>query len=99
MHPRSFPAGLGSGVTVPLAAEAQQAQRMSRIGVLAQNSPAWDAFRQGLRDLGYVEGRTITIEYRWAEGNDERFPPLAAELVRAGVSAIVTWGTPATLAA
>src|SRR5262249_6930693 len=57
-----------------------------------------EAFRQGLRDLGYVEGKTIAIEYRWAEGRYERLPELAAELVRDKVDLIVTHATPGTLA-
>ena len=99
MNRRTFLSGIAGLLSMPLAAEGQPAQRMPRIGVLAQNSPLWEAFRQGLRDLGYVEGRTITIEYRWGEGNDEQFPRFAADLVSLGVNAIVTWGTPATLAA
>ena len=58
-----------------------------------------DALRQGLRDLGYVEGNNIVIEYRWAEGKYDRLPELAAELVRLDVSVIVTHGTPGSLAA
>ncbi len=84
----------------PLVAEAQRVAAVPRIGVLGTyNSPFWEAFRQGLRDLGYVDGRTIAIEYRWTEGSDERFPDFAAELVRLKVDVIVTWGTPAPLAA
>src|SRR4029079_6770791 len=56
------------------------------------------AFREGLRELGYVEGRDIVIEYRWAEGDYERFPALVAELIAAGVDVIVTAGTPAAFA-
>jgi putative ABC transport system substrate-binding protein len=93
-----------TGVTLlvlgaPLTAETQPAAKIPRVGILAQNSPLWEDFRQGLRDLGYVEGRTIAIEYRWAEGSDERFPRLAADLARLGADIIVTWGTPSTLAA
>ena len=58
-----------------------------------------DVLRQGLRDLGYVEGKNIVIEYRWAEGKYDRLPELAAELVRLDVSIIVTHGTPGSLAA
>ena len=69
----------------PLAAEAQQAGQAARIGYLAANltvSPHMnEAFRQGLRDLGYVDGRSVVIEYRDAEGNYDRLPALAAELV------------------
>jgi putative ABC transport system substrate-binding protein len=89
----------GSLLTAPLAAEAQQPGRTPRIGVLANRSPLWDAFRDGLRELGYVEGQTVALEYRWAEGNDQRLPGMAAELVKLKVDVIMTWGTPAALAA
>jgi len=82
-------------------AEAQPA-KVSRIGYLgattAGSAPA-EAFRQGLRDLGYVEGKNIIIEYRYAEGVNERFANLAAELVSLKVDVILTGGTPATQAA
>ena len=85
---------------MPLAAEAQRTTRVPRIGILgSHDAPFWQSFREGLRELGYVEGRTITIEYRWAGEREDRFPELASELVRLGVDAIVTWGTPAALAA
>lgn len=77
---------------VPLAAEAQEAGKVARIGVLSAGSPPvplFESFRQGLRELGYVEGRNISIEYRWAEGRDERLPGLAADLVRLKVDVIV----------
>jgi ABC-type uncharacterized transport system substrate-binding protein len=85
-------------------AEAQQANKVPRIGFLSAGSastysPRNEAFRQGLRDLGYVEGKNITVEYRFAEGKLERLPELAAELVRLNVELIVTWGTPQLLAA
>jgi putative tryptophan/tyrosine transport system substrate-binding protein len=76
----------------PLAAAAQPAGRSPRIGILRPGSPPdplLDAFRQGLRELGYDEGRNISIEYRWAEGRDERLPELAADLVRLKVDVIV----------
>jgi putative ABC transport system substrate-binding protein len=78
-------------------AGAQQPTKISRIGFLSSLSPAavsarMDAFRQGLRELGYVEGKNIVIEYRWAEGKTERLPDLAAELVRLKVDVIVTGG-------
>jgi putative ABC transport system substrate-binding protein len=63
------------------------------------NSENYDALRQGLRELGYVEGQNLSIEYRSADGRLARFPELATELVRLGVDLIVTRGTPATLAA
>ncbi len=89
----------------PFAAEAQQAAKIARIGYLATNGAASphlrEAFLQGLRDLGYVEGRNLVIEYRDAEGKVERLPALAAELVALKVDVIVTEGgsTVAPLAA
>jgi putative ABC transport system substrate-binding protein len=83
-----------------LAAEAQQAGKVYRIGVLAVASwPPFESLRKGLQELGYAEGRNLIIEYRWSEGRRERFPDLAAELVRLNVDVIVTWGTPAANAA
>jgi putative ABC transport system substrate-binding protein len=84
-------------------AEAQQAKKIPRIGFLGNSTEALEAnligpFREGLRDLGYVEGKNIIIEWRWAEGKYERFPALLAELVAAKVEVIVTAGTPATQA-
>jgi putative tryptophan/tyrosine transport system substrate-binding protein len=76
----------------PLVAEGQPAGTDPRIGILRPGSPPdplLDAFRQGLRELGYEEGRNISIEYRWAEGRDERLPGLAADLVRLKVDVIV----------
>src|SRR5207253_4740524 len=78
-------------------ANAQQPAKVPRIGFLSSLSPAavsarMDAFRQGLRELGYVEGKNIVIESRWAEGKSERLPELAAELVRLKVDVIVTGG-------
>ncbi len=83
----------------PLATEAQPA-RTIRIGYLSPGStvthgPFFDAFRQGLRELGYVEGRDLAIESRWAEGKSDRLPSLAAELVGLQVDVIVAAGTPA----
>jgi len=87
-----------------LAAEAQQARKVRRIGILeaipaARNTANLDALRQGLRDLGYLEGRNLVIEYRSADGHADRFQDLAAELVRLQVDLIVTRGTPAARAA
>src|SRR6266566_4224582 len=102
---RTFMALVSGGLLVaPLAAEAQQAAKIARIGYLALNSGAnphlREAFRQGLRDLGYVEGRNVVIEYRDAEGKPERLPALAAELVALKVDVIVSGGgTPTALAA
>jgi len=85
-------------LATPLVAEAQQAGKIPRIGVLRQGSspdPLVEAFRQGLRELGYAEGRNVSIEYRWAEGRAERLPALAAELVRLKVDVIVASGVEA----
>ncbi len=88
----------------PLVAESQQAGRVYRIGYLSGSSPATlkhhvAGFRDGLRDLGWVEGQNILIEYRWAEGKAERLPDLAAELVRLKVDLIVAASTPGAQAA
>jgi putative tryptophan/tyrosine transport system substrate-binding protein len=85
-------------------AEAQQPKKLSRIGLLTNTfssriSASDEAFRQGLRDLGYLEGKNITIEYRYAEGKVDRFPALAADLVRSKVDIIVAGGDPAARAA
>ncbi len=95
---------VGGLLTAPLAAQAQPTGRVYRIGMLetismALNAADLDAFRQGLRELGYVEGQNVVIEYRSADGRQERFPDLATELVRLKVDLIVTTGTPAALAA
>jgi putative ABC transport system substrate-binding protein len=89
----------------PLAAEGQQAGKVWRVGVLSftnfpgEESRRIEAFRRGLRDLGYVEGRTLTIEYRYSDGKDELLRTLAAELVGLRVDVIATYGTKATQAA
>ena len=93
---------LGGAIATTRAAEGQQARSVYKIGYLSPNS-AGDgvegAFRQGLHDLGYVEGRDFVMEYRWAEGHAERLPEQGVDLVRARVDVIVTTGTPATYAA
>ena len=86
-----------------LAAQAQQTGNVYRIGFLGNSTAALEAnlvgpFREGLRDLGYIEGRNVLIEYRWAEGKYDRFPVLIGELLALKVAVIVTAGTPATLA-
>src|SRR5262245_54281878 len=85
-------------------AGAQQPKKVHLIGVLVGPSSSFfsariDAFRGGLRDLGYVEGKNIAIESRYAEGREDRFPDLASQLVRLGVDVMVTTGTLATHAA
>ncbi len=87
---------------LPLVADAQPAEKVPKVAFLSSNSAinaTVDAFRQGLRELGYVEGRNIQIEYRWAEGRFDRLPALATELVRLGVTVIVAANTPAASAA
>ena len=101
---RTFLAGTGVALlAAPFAAEAQQAAKIARIGYLSHNRAAnphtHEAFRQGLRDLGYVEGRNVVIEYRDAEGKFERLPALAAELVALKVDVIVAPPTAAALVA
>jgi putative ABC transport system substrate-binding protein len=91
----------------PLAADAQPAEKVHRIGRLGpgfpptptQPNPSVEAFRQGLRELGYIEGQNIVIEYRYAEGRDDRLADLAAELVRLKVEVVVAGGSPAIRAA
>jgi putative tryptophan/tyrosine transport system substrate-binding protein len=99
---RDFVILLGGGAAAawPLAARAQQARKIPRIGVLWPNPPAtFDFMRQGLKDFGYVEGQNISFEFRWAEGKLDQLPELAAELVRLQVDVIVTLAPQATLAA
>jgi putative ABC transport system substrate-binding protein len=99
---RTFLAGTGAVLlAAPLAADAQQAGTVARIGVLYPGGPAplaprMKAFRQGLRDHGYVEGPTIAIDVRYADGRTERLPQLAAELVLRNASVIATSGDRAT---
>ncbi len=107
MMRREFITLLGAaGAAWPLAARAQQGERVRRVGVLlvgAGNDPAWqvyaDALRQGLTETGYVEGRNLAIEYRWAEGQYDRLPTLAADLVRQRVAVIVAGANPSAVAA
>jgi putative ABC transport system substrate-binding protein len=105
MRRREFIALVGGAVGAwSLAAQAQQSGKVFRIGCLGTSLPSLekpflDAFLRRLRDLGYVEGDSVVIDYRWAEGQDDRLPELAAELVRIKPDVIVTTGTPGTLAA
>jgi len=83
-------------VSAPLAAEAQQAGKIPRIGALvvaARGFRPVEGFRQGLAELGYVEGRTVVVDYRYAEGRAERYDQLAADVVRLAPDVIVVWGT------
>ena len=105
MNRRAFLAVVAGGFAgEPLAAGAQQPPKIPRIGFLGPTSASGmasrlEGLRAGLRDLGYEEGKNIVIEYRWAEGEYDRLPDLAAELVRLKVDVLVTAGTPGTLAA
>ena len=101
---REFITLLGGAATRPLTAHAQTRRKPARIGYLGPSSASlerqfMDAFREKLRELGDSEGESILIDYRWAEGEDNRLPVLASELVRSAPDIIVTLGTPGTLAA
>src|SRR5450755_2949475 len=94
----------GATVTWPLVARAQQAAKLPTIGVLVPGTPAshgkWvAAFVQRLSELGWIEGRTVAIEYRWGEGRTERYAEIAAEFVRLKVAVILAGGTEAAIAA
>ena len=105
MRRREFMATIGGATIIwPFAASAQHVAKVPTIGFLGQLTASamskWTAaFVQRLRELGWVEGRTVAIEYRWAEGRTERFADIAAELVRLKVDVIVTGGTIAIMAA
>ena len=104
MRRRQFITLLGGAAAWPFAARAQQPGKLPQIGYLGVSSPSMEphyveAFRQKLRDLGHVEGKNIAIEFRWAEGQDDRLPNLATELVRLNPDVIVTTGTPGAVAA
>ena len=100
MRRREFITLLGGTVIAwPLAARAQRTATIPRIGYLSAGSPpANPAFWQGMRNLGYVEGQNILVEYRWAEGKPERLPELAADLIRLKVEVVFAFGTQAALA-
>jgi putative tryptophan/tyrosine transport system substrate-binding protein len=103
MKRRAFITLLGGAAAWPVAARAQQPGKLPTIGFLGAapsiESQRVAAFEQRLRELGWIEGRTVAIEYRWAEGRSERYAENAAELVRLKVDVIVTSATPPTLAA
>src|SRR4030088_1140693 len=97
MKRRTFIAGMSATATWPFAARAQQPAKLPTIGFLGTTTPAvWKdyvpAFVQRLRELGWIEGSTVAIEYRWAEGSSERFGEIAAEFMRLKVDVIVTSG-------
>jgi putative ABC transport system substrate-binding protein len=98
---REFITFLGcAALAGPLSSRAGQSARVRRIGVFVNEPwPALEGLHVGLDELGFNEGKDFLIEYRFAEGAEERFPGLAAELVGLSVDVIVAWGTPATLAA
>jgi ABC-type uncharacterized transport system substrate-binding protein len=103
MRRRDFIALLGGATAWPVAAIAQQPEKIPKIGYLSPRSATLrerdESFRQGLRELGYVEGKNIIIEYRFAEGKFDRLPELAAELVNLKVDVVVSEVTQASLAA
>jgi putative ABC transport system substrate-binding protein len=104
MKRRAFVMLLGGATAWPLAARAQQPGKPPTVGFLGQSTPLGEseraaAFTQRLRELGWVEGRTIAIEYRWAEGRNDSLAEIAAEFVRLKVNIIVTGGAPAVIAA
>src|SRR5262245_29208603 len=103
MKRREFTALLGGAALWPLVARAQQAKRPI-VGFLGDSTPLAEseraaAFARRLHDLGWIEGRTIAIEYRWADGRSDRVAEIAAEFSRLKVDVIVTGGTPAVMAA
>src|SRR5262249_21546803 len=100
MKRREFILALGGAVASPLAAGAEQSERVRTIGILASQSLApIQRFARKLHDYGYVEGQNLRLVSRFAEDPDERYPVMAAELTAIPVDLIVTWGTPAALAA
>jgi len=95
---REFITLVGGAAAWPLAARAQQPAKIPRIGII-DDSPIWNAFRHGLRDLGYLEGQNIVFDYRYAGGLPDRLAWVAVELIHRPVDLIATFGTPPTLAA
>src|SRR5258708_23648400 len=103
MKRRGFIAGIGATAAWPFVIRAQQAAKMPTIGFLGAGSPSgWSnwtaAFLQRLQELGWVEGRTIAIEYRWAEGHSERYAEIVTEFVRLKVDVIVSVSSAALVA-
>src|SRR5215469_5376388 len=97
---REFIGLVGGAVAWPLTANAQQQGKIVTIGILAiEPWPPIDTFRKALDDLGYIEGKNVRFEYRYAKGYHQRFPELANDLVSLNVDVILTWGTDAVLAA
>jgi putative ABC transport system substrate-binding protein len=101
MKRREFIGMVGGAAAWPLTARAQRAGgKIATIGILAiEPWPPIDTFRQALADLGYIEGKNVRFEYRYAKGHNERLPELANNLVDLNVDIILTWGTDAVLAA
>jgi len=102
MDRRAFVAGLGAVLAAPRAAEAEQTGKVYRIGFLRAGQPPTtfvEAFQQGLRARGYIDGRNVVIEYRFTDGSFDELPRLAAELVRFNVDVIVASSAPAAFAA
>ena len=104
MKRREFITLLGGAAAWPLATGAQQAAKLPTVGFLGATTPLVEsqrlaAFVQRLRELGWMEGRNVAIEVRWAEGRSERYADIAAEFVRLNVEIIITDGTPAIAAA
>jgi putative tryptophan/tyrosine transport system substrate-binding protein len=100
MRRRAFITLMGGAAAWPLDAIAQRSAEIRRVGVLANELwPPLEGLRDGMRGLGYIEKQNLHLEYRFAEGRAERYPALAAELVRLPADVIVAWGTPAGLAA
>ena len=101
MNRRAFVIGASVFLAMPLAATAQPGGKVHRIGYLSPSnpSPLAEAFRERLRELGYVEGQNLKIEYRYAEGRVEHLPRLAGELVGLGVDVLVAWSPAGAIAA
>ena len=104
MKRREFIALLGGAAAWPVTARAQQPGKRPIVGFLGDSTPVGEseraaAFARRLHDLGWIEGRTIAIEYRWADGRSERLAEIAAEFAQLKVDIIVTAGTPAVMAA